>query len=262
MPFIPIHDANPLVHIARPWVAWTIIAANIAVFAMQVTGLLGDPRRAVLAYGLIPSTITDIAERPPDIALVPDTLTVLTSTFLHADIWHLGGNMVFLWVFADNIEDALGHVRFLVFYVLCAVGAAALTVVSDPASQIPTIGASGAVAGVVAAYFLLHPKARVWVLLFARIPIRLSAFWLLGTWLVVQFVAVAGIGEDNVAWFAHIGGLLTGAVLVLVLRRPGVPLFDRDTRTATLVIPAGRVSEATDRPAPPPGQAAPRGPWG
>ncbi|MHA1554440.1 MAG: rhomboid family intramembrane serine protease [Alphaproteobacteria bacterium] len=259
MPFIPLHDANPLTHIRRPYVAWGIIVANIVVFALQVTGAFGSSQEVFLSYGLIPSTLTDIAERPADIAAIPDGLTILTSGFLHSDLLHLGGNMIFLWVFADNIEDALGHVRFCVFYVLSLYGAGWILVLSDPVSQTPTIGASGAVSAVVAAYFLLHPSVRVWGLLFARIPVRLSAFWLLGGWLAFQFYAVATAGpDDDVAWYAHIGGLLVGAVLVLVLRRRGVPLFDRNPKTATLVIPAGQVDEAKSAPA----AGHRRGPWG
>lgn len=265
MPFIPIHDANPLKHIRRPYIAWGIILANLAAFVLQVTGAFGDPRESMISYGLIPSFLSGIAERPPGLAAIPDSLTMITSAFLHADIWHLGGNMIFLWVFADNIEDALGHARFLAFYLLSAVGAGLALILSDPASQIPTIGASGAVSGVVAAYFLLHPSVRIWVLLFARIPVRLSAVWVLGGWLAYQFVAAAMGADDGVAWFAHIGGLLTGAVLVLFLRRPGVPLFDRSPKSATLVVPSGRVEEAAETQSADPGReptTTRRGPWG
>lgn len=264
MPFIPIHDGNPLKHIAAPYVAWAVIAANCVVYLLQVSGAFGTSVNVMaMSYGLIPSTITNIAERPEALIAVPDNLTLLTSAFLHADFWHLAGNMLFLWVFADNVEDAMGHVKFLAFYVLSAVGAGLVMVMSDPSSQIPTIGASGAVSGVVAAYFLLHPTARVWVLLFARIPVRLSAFWLLGGWLAYQLFAALNAGDDGVAWFAHVGGLLSGGALIFVLRRRGVPLFDRSDKTATLVVPGGKVDERTTEPPPAyaddPGR---RGPWG
>jgi len=264
MPFIPIHDGNPLRHITAPYAAWSLIAANCIVYLLQVSGGFGSSIDVLAAsYGLIPSTISNIAERPASLVAVPDNLTLLTSAFLHADFWHLAGNMLFLWVFADNVEDAMGHVRFAAFYILSAVGAGLLMVVSDPSSQIPTIGASGAVSGVVAAYFLLHPTARVWVLLFGRLPIRLSAFLLLGGWLAYQLFAALNAGDDGVAWFAHVGGLITGGLLTLVLRRPGVPLFDRSDKTATLVVPAGKVDERTTEP--PPAYADNpdrRGPWG
>ncbi len=152
----------------------------------------------------------------------------MTHAFLHGNLWHLIGNMVFLWVFADNVEDDFGHVRFVLFYVMCAIAAGYAYVLTDPASQAPVIGASGAVAGIVAAYLMLHPRQKVWVLALGRIPLRLSAFWVLGFWVLFQFYAilVARPGDD-VAWWSHVGGLAAGAVLTLVMRRRGVPLFDR-----------------------------------
>ena len=142
--------------------------------------------------------------------------------------------MVFLWVFADNIEDAFGHLRFLLFYLLCAIGAGLIFVLSDPDGQGPLVGASGAVAGVVAAYLMLHPFQRVWVLVLMRIPIRLPAYWVLGFWVLFQIYSILTAEPgDRIAWWAHIGGLITGAVLVLVLRRRGVPLFDRPSAPAS-----------------------------
>ena len=113
-------------------------------------------------------------------------VTLVTYAFLHGDFWHLAGNMIFLWVLADNVEDALGHGRFLIFYLLCAIAGGYAYVLTDPASAAPVIGASGAIAGCISAYLLLHPKAKMWVLVFARIPIRLSALYVLGFWIVVQ----------------------------------------------------------------------------
>ena len=135
--------------------------------------------------------------------------------------------MIFLWVLADNVEDALGHTRFLIFYLLCAIAGGYVYVLSDPASTAPVIGASGAIAGCISAYLLLHPRAKMWVLVFARIPIRLSALYVLGFWIVAQAASVFGGGDSQVAWWSHIGGLLAGAALVVVLKQPGVRLFDR-----------------------------------
>jgi membrane associated rhomboid family serine protease len=149
--------------------------------------------------------------------------------FLHADILHLVGNMLFLWVFGDNIEDALGHVRFLVFYLVCGViaGLTFVFMMPDAAhANIPLIGASGAVAGCVGAYLVLHPKVRVWVLIFRVIPFKISAAWALGAWVIMQFVMALMPQNDSVAWWAHVGGLIVGALLIVVMRRPGVPLFD------------------------------------
>src|SRR5690606_34643361 len=153
--------------------------------------------------------------------------TYLTYAFLHGDIFHLGGNMLFLWVFGDNVEDALGHFRFLVFYLLCAVSGAVLHAMIAPASQAPLIGASGAIAGVVAAYLILHPRVKIWVLAFARIPLRLPAYVVIVLWIGFQFLMLAGAGgEDEISWACHVGGILAGMVLVLLLRRRDVPLFD------------------------------------
>ncbi|MCB1500739.1 MAG: rhomboid family intramembrane serine protease [Bauldia sp.] len=225
----PIHDGRELTHVARPYATWAIILVNVAVYFVFEGGLGGDVSfAAVYGFGLIPATYNDYFELPPDILAVPDWLTLVTYAFLHADFWHLLGNMVFLWVFADNIEDAFGHLRFVLFYLLCAAGAGLVFVLSDPDAQTPLVGASGAIAGVVAAYLMLHPRQRIWVLVLMRIPLRLPAFWVLGFWVVFQFysILVAQPGEQ-VAWWAHVGGLITGALLVLVMRRRGVPLFDR-----------------------------------
>jgi membrane associated rhomboid family serine protease len=226
MAFIPIYDTNPLVNIKRPWVAWTLLAVNIVVyFAVEVHGIVGTPTHAsVMSLGLIPAVFNGYA--PSEYGL-PDVVTLVTYAFLHGDFWHLAGNMIFLWVLADNVEDALGHTRFLIFYLLCAIAGGYAYVLSDPASAAPVIGASGAIAGCISAYLLLHPKAKMWVLVFARIPIRLSAVYVLGFWIVVQAASAIGGGDSEVAWWTHIGGLLAGTVLVVVMKQRGVRLFDR-----------------------------------
>jgi membrane associated rhomboid family serine protease len=239
--FIPVHDGKPLVHIARPWVAWALIAANILVyFFVQGGGIEGEVSQAsMIEFGLIPGVFNDYFALPSEYYDVPDAFTLVTYSFLHGDLWHLAGNMVFLWVFGDNVEDAMGHARFLAFYVLCAVGAGYAYVLSDPTSDSPVLGASGAVAGVVAAYFLLHPFQKVWVLAFGRIPLRLSALWILGAWILFQVYGVVFAGpDDQVAWWTHVGGLISGAILVLVLRRRGVRLFDRGVQLLAVTPPA------------------------
>src|SRR3990167_1809132 len=161
--FIPFHDANPLRHIKRGWVTWSLIAANCLIFLFTVSdsdALQGS----VTSFGLIPAVFNNTVDLPADLQTVPDVFTLLTYAFLHGDVWHLFGNMIFLWVFADNVEDAFGHWRFLAFYCLSAIGAGYVHVLAAPDSEIPVIGASGAVAGVVAAYLILHPFAKVWIL--------------------------------------------------------------------------------------------------
>ncbi|CAN5199299.1 rhomboid family intramembrane serine protease [soil metagenome] len=263
MAFIPIADTNPLRYIKRPFVAWAIIAANIVIyFTFELGGFAREASEAsVINFGLIPAVFNGDIAAP---IKFPPFLTLVTYAFLHADFWHLAGNMIFLWVFADNVEDAFGHVRFIVFYLLCAAGAGYAFVLSDPASTGPVIGASGAIAGVVAAYFLLHPTAKIWILLFARIPIRLGAIWVLGFWIVFQFISAFSGGEDNVAWWSHVGGLVCGAALTLVLRRRGVKLFDRHPADVVVATPAV-IPTAAGRPGvplvPPPANEA-KGPWG
>ena len=139
--------------------------------------------------------------------------------------FHMATNMLFLWVFGDNIEDALGHVRFLVFYLLCAAAGAFAHGLLEPGSQAPLIGASGAVAGVVAAYLILHPRVRVWVLALGRLPLPLPAFIPLALWVIYQFAMVLVDHDSGISWAAHVGGIVAGAVLVIVLKRSGVSSF-------------------------------------
>jgi membrane associated rhomboid family serine protease len=255
MALIPLYDTNPLRYIRHPYVTWALLAANILVFFFVEKGGIGDADQgSAVAFGLIPAVFDNLGERPADLAYVPSGLTLLTYAFLHGGFWHLLGNMVFLWVFADNIEDAMGHVRFLIFYCLCAIGGGYAYVLSAADSPAPLIGASGAIAGIVAAYFILHPYAKVWILLLGRIPLRLNAVWVLGFWIVFQvYTAFAGVGDSQVAWWTHVGGLVTGAVLVLVLRRRGTVLFSRADPGAPIVAPVAS-------PPPPPPEID--GPWG
>ncbi len=228
--FIPIHDRNPLTIIPWQIVTLALIAINVVVFLWQ-QGLAEQAlAEASYAWGMVPSVLWQQALLPQDVAVIPEGMTLVSYAFLHGGWLHLIGNMLFLWVFGDNIEDSMGHARFLLFYLLCAVAAGALHALMEPGSQIPLIGASGAVAGVLGAYLVLHPRVKVLVLLFSRIPLRLPAWLLLSLWFVFQFVslAIAG-GEDSTAWWAHIGGFLTGMLLIVPMRDKRVPLFDRGT---------------------------------
>jgi len=233
--FIPIHDANALKHIKVQYVTIGLIVTNVIVFFLSVMGSEAEIQATVMGYGYIPAVAFDYAVLPPEYSLVPAPATYVTYAFLHGDIFHLGGNMLFLWVFGDNVEDALGHLRFLLFYVLCAVAGALLHGLLLPESQAPLIGASGAIAGIVAAYLMLHPRVKIWVLAFARIPLRIPAWIVLALWIGMQFVMLAVAGDDAVSWAAHVGGILMGAALVLFMRRSGVPLFDREIVTPEAV---------------------------
>tara|TARA_R110002126_G_scaffold291732_1_gene456185 strand:- start:46284 stop:47042 length:759 start_codon:yes stop_codon:yes gene_type:complete len=227
--FIPLHDRNDLQHIDLQYVTLGLITLNVLVWVVSaVSGENGDfTNAAVLGLGYIPAVVNGLAQLAPGIAIVPDEATYITYAFLHADFFHMATNMLFLWVFGDNIEDALGHVRFLVFYLLCAAAGAFAHGLLEPGSQAPLIGASGAVAGVVAAYLILHPRVRVWVLALGRIPLPLPAFIPLALWVIYQFAMVLFDHDSGISWAAHIGGIVAGAVLVIVLKRSDVPLFDR-----------------------------------
>ncbi|WP_417767943.1 rhomboid family intramembrane serine protease [Stappia sp.] len=227
--FIPLYDHKPLVHLRRQYVTWGLILANVAVFVLLQRGGLSEPamQASSLSYGLVPAVLFDHRDLAAELAVLPEMASLVTYAFLHGSWMHLGGNMLFLWVFGDNVEDALGHGRFLVFYLLCAAAAGYGHALTEPVSIAPLIGASGAVAGVIGAYLMLHPKVRVWVLAFGRLPLRLPAAWVLSAWIAFQLVMAFGFGDTQVAWWAHVAGALAGALLVVPMRRRGVPLFDR-----------------------------------
>jgi len=225
--FLPLHDNNALVHVERHYVTLTLIALNVFVVVVFQSGLVINALEAsAFAFGMIPVEFFNSA--PPRAPLgLPEEATLVTFAFLHGGWMHLIGNMAFLWVFGDNVEDAMGHKRYLIFYLACAAFAAFIHGLMAPLSTSPLIGAPGAVAGIVAAYLMLHPHVRVWVLALGRIPLRLPAFVVLGLWVLIQVWNVLTDQGGQVAWWAHLGGLAAGTILVLVLRRPGVPLFDR-----------------------------------
>jgi membrane associated rhomboid family serine protease len=228
--FIPLSDDNPLKFLRYQWVTVGIIAANVLVFILQLSGL---GLAAGTSFAVVPAELVEVgigagaAHGPYDTIPVPEVATLVTYMFLHADVVHLASNMMFLWVFGDNVEDAMGHVRYLAFYLLCGIAGALAQTAMEPQSQLPLIGASGAVAGTIAAYLILHPRVLVWVLAFRIIPLRVTATWILGLWIATQLFMVLINRGDYVAWWAHIGGALAGGVLVVWLRRPTIALFDR-----------------------------------
>ena len=228
--FIPLHDDNPLENLTRPWVNYALIALTVLVFFITGGADTDEIQQSAFSFGLVPSVVNDISELPADYVLIPETATYVTYAFLHANFLHLAGNMLFLWVFGDNIEDAVGHWRYLAFYLLSAAGGGLTYSLLNASSELPLIGASGAVAGIVGAYLLLHPRVKLWVLLLGKIPFRLSAVYVLVAWAVFQVanLFIAAPGDENIAWLAHIGGFIAGGLLIVVMRRPGVVLFDRN----------------------------------
>jgi len=217
--FIPLHDDTPLRMIRFQVVTLVVIAANVAVF-LTTGAFTGEAVLAAVAtgFGVVPAELFGIASGP--YSPVPEPLTLLTYMFLHGGWWHLISNMLFLWVFADNIEDAFGHAAFAILYLLCGIAAAFVHAMMTMASLDPLIGASGAVSGVLGSYLLLYPRARVWILLFLRLPLRIGAVWVLGGWFLLQIVSLIGAddGPVRVAWWAHIGGFLAGLGVTFLLR--------------------------------------------
>jgi membrane associated rhomboid family serine protease len=216
---IPLRDDNPTRIV--PVVTYALITGCVLVFFWQVS--LGTRMEAAIyAYGLIPDVLLGDARLPPELAVVPAWMTVFTSMFMHGGWMHLIGNMLYLWIFADNVEDRLGHGRFVVFYVLCGIAAALAQALPDPDSQIPMVGASGAISGVLGAYLLLYPRAHVLVL----IPlgplsqlVRLPALLVLGLWFALQLASELFASEGaGVAFRAHIGGFVAGLLLLPVFR--------------------------------------------
>jgi membrane associated rhomboid family serine protease len=218
---MPLWDHSPFKWPKPPYVMWVLIVINFAVFFVEA-GLWPDQMDQLdQLAGLVPAALTG---RAPAAGL-PAPLTLITCLFVHGNFMHVFGNMIFLFVFGDDIEEALGHWRFLGFYLACGVGAGVAFVLSDPSSTTGLNGASGAIAGVVAAYLLFRPCAKVTCLL-GLIPLRLRAYWIIGGWAIWQFVEVASREQDGIAYSAHIGGLITGAVLFYFMRPRGVALFE------------------------------------
>ncbi|GLK79259.1 rhomboid family intramembrane serine protease [Methylopila turkensis] len=227
--FVPIMDDAPVRSIRHAYVNDGFIIVSTLIYVVFQSGLVMDAnQQAVLSFGLIPSVLFGDAVLPAGFEIAPAWTTLGSSLFLHGGWLHLIGNLLFLWVFGDNVEDDLGHVRYALFVMLCGVGGGIAHAVTAANVDAPLVGASGVVAGVVAAYVMLHPQVKVWVMVFYRLPLRLRAFWIIGAWAVFQAGNALLAGSEQVAWWAHVGGFLTGAVLVVALKRPDVPLFDRD----------------------------------
>jgi membrane associated rhomboid family serine protease len=234
---IPLYDDNPHRRISQAYVNWSLVTANVLVFFFFQSGyvpgtFVADTAGFTYSYGTIPVVLFQKMNLPVEYIRVPEWLTPITSAFVHGSWMHLTGNMLFLWVFGDNVEDDLGHFKYLLFYLACAVLSTFAYALTAPDSTSPLIGASGAISGVVAAYVLLHPNVKIWVLVLFRIPLKLPAYWAIGAWILYQayFAIYAWFmtnSTDDVAWFAHIGGLIAGAVLVLPLKSSDAPLFDR-----------------------------------
>jgi membrane associated rhomboid family serine protease len=214
---IPLRDDNPAHR--PPIVTLGLIAACLAVFLWQIGRGAPGMEIAIHRLGMIPAVLLGAA--PAEIAAVPPAVTLVTSMFLHGGWMHLLGNMLYLWIFGNNVEDRLGHVGFLLFYLAAGLTAAAAQILPDPGSLVPMVGASGAISGVLGAYVVLFPHARVLV----AIPLGfiffryVRAVWVLGIWFGLQIVsAVMGPAESGVAWWAHVGGFVVGFLAAQAMR--------------------------------------------
>ena len=213
---IPLKDDNPTSN--RPLVTYFLIAACVFIFLVQLSSQSYKTGQLFYSYGLIPSVLMGHNKLPMDLYAVPAYLTIFTSMFMHGGFMHLIGNMLYMWIFADNIEDSLGPTKFIIFYLLAGVGAAMTQVFMDTQSQIPMVGASGAIGGVLGAYLINHPNARVLVLIpfgFFSQLIKIRALYVLGFWFILQFISSGG----GVAYAAHIGGFVSGMILILFFNK-------------------------------------------
>lgn len=227
---IPLHDDNPTR--ITPYVTIGLIAACVLVFLWQAGSSAEGVQAAIFSYGVIPAVLFGSATLSPEYAVLPAPLTIISSMFLHGGWMHLGGNMLYLWLFGNNIEDAMGHLRFIVFYLVCGAAAALAQAFAAPLSEIPMVGASGAISGVLGAYILLHPRARVLTLIFLGFFVtmfRLPAMIVLGFWILIQVfnAAFQPASGGGVAFLAHVGGFVAGLVLIGLFKRSDVPFFDR-----------------------------------
>jgi membrane associated rhomboid family serine protease len=219
---IPIYDDNPA--LGKPLLVITIIAVCIIIWFWQSGLSYQDNNTVIINFGLTPKVFLS--------GPLLSFFTLFTSMFMHGGFMHLAGNMLYLWIFGDNIEGALGHFRFVIFYFLCGTAAAFTQILSAPDSTIPMIGASGAVSGVLGAYLIFYPRARIRTFVFLGIFItflRLPAVLLLGFWILGQVISavVSNPGSPGVAWFAHLGGFFMGMLLAPLLKKPNISIFQK-----------------------------------
>jgi membrane associated rhomboid family serine protease len=219
---LPLYDERARKRVSQPYVTWSLVTLNVAIFIVSLGVAPETWEWIVRSFGFTPAILSGkVANSGP----VPILLTPFTDMFIHLGWDHLLGNMLFLMIFGDNVEDALGHVRYLVFYVACSFASDVAYFLSSAHSTVPAVGASGAISGVVAAYVMIRPCAKVEVLIFV-VPVALSAYWVIGLFALSQVWNVAIHTQDGVAYWAHIGGMLAGAALLPLLRHPDVTLFE------------------------------------
>ena len=263
---LPLYDDNPIER--APLATCFLIGLCTGAYLWE----LGQNQHAVFfSYGMIPSVLFGSARLAPELSRIAPWATIFTSMFLHGSWWHLIGNMIFLWIFGNNVEDVLGRVRYLLLYFASGIAAALTQALSNPASQVPMIGASGAIAGVLGAYLLLYPRANVhvfvWIIIFFRI-FTVPAWILLSLWFGMQLLSGFGSAQTGagIAFWAHVGGFLSGLLLLFLLRPSGVGLLQpARSRGFSSARPSDFAGRATFHrgsvPLSGPG-LPPQGPWG
>jgi len=233
---MPIYDDNPFTDPIKPYVNWCLIALNLGVFFYESGATQVGLERTIEIFSLIPAAL--MGDIPAPSKLLPVFATFVTYQFFHADIFHLLGNMIFLWVFGDDIERALGRLRYLAFYLLCGIAGGLVFALSVPHSMIELIGASGSIAGIVVAYAMLRPCARVLVLVWI-IPLRIAAYWVIGLFVLTQLWNLGSASKSEVAYWCHFGGMLAGVILFPFMKPPGVRLFECTPHAPETVVQIG-----------------------
>lgn len=225
---IPISDDNPVSH--TPFVTWLLVAVCVAAYLWELSLGEGAFDGALTALGFTPASFFGRAEAPSEMLGIPVFATIFISMFLHGGFLHLAGNMLYLWIFGNNIEEAMGHFKFTLFYFASGVAAALTMGAVDPNSAVPMVGASGAISGVLGAYMLLYPRARVHVIIPLGIifyPLWVRAVWVVGIWFGLQLLSAAYTdpSKPGTAFWAHVGGFIAGLILTPVLKSRDVRYF-------------------------------------
>jgi membrane associated rhomboid family serine protease len=260
---IPFRDDTPAYRV--PVMTYALVGACVAAFLWQMSLGPHGVEATAFSLGMTPAVLFGSARLPVEARLVAPWATIYTSMFLHSGWLHLIGNMIYLWVFGKGVEQGLGSLRFLFFYLACGTAAALTQALTDPASTLPMVGASGAIAGVLGAYLVLYPFGHVfvffWIIIIFRV-VAVPAILLLGFWFLMQVLSAQGTDASvgGVAFWAHVGGFVTGMILVLFLRRRGVSMLQASrTRSFAISNPRNRRSRGSGSV---PSAGRPwRGPW-
>ena len=218
--FFPISDVNATKN--RPIITWIILICCIAIFIYQKNFDYHIEQKIILTFGMIPSVLFEIKQLPDELVIIPSYMTLISSMFLHGGWMHLIGNMTYLYIFGDNIEDELGKFKFIIFYISCGIFGGFCQALIDVNSEIPMIGASGAISGILGAYLILFPKKDIkvffWFFIFIKV-FRIPAMYVIGCWIFIQFFSLNSSEDSNVAYLAHIGGFIAGIILIIIFRK-------------------------------------------